>query len=411
MSEVIPPLSVPTLLQLLRPVTSWHALGVKLDIPAQQLDDVARSLSHEGSERCKAEIFELWLRRLPDVGWEDMVDALEKTSHHKLAGELRKVLKLQPAAVVNCSSPSDLQEMFSVLVEAVKRLLEEGEVKIKSVLRCLKKNLNVRLSHTPSDMEELFHTVAPYFSPFNPYLLACLVQKFSTMHRAVQDRLEQYNQCLDKFCLDTTMKQLAEFTVQSQSSLDLGKLGNKWSKATVVMLEVASCWLPVSIDEFHLLVSGIFLRNEKLFNHMTVKCCHNSLLVSWFVPESSVKLLCSLTRERLQMMKLIGISHLAIHDTIIMHYNSNNLTDFDMGLIEAVRAMDKEAINLLLKLGADPSQPDKQGNTALAISRRTESCDSILQLLGGRSLKGKRDNCCQQCEKYMLPLCTGLVSS
>ena len=395
MSDRTPCLSVPNLLQLLRPVTSWHALGVQLDVPAHELDSIARSLSHEGCERCKAELFGLWLRRRPSVGWEDMVDALEKTRHHKLAGELRKLLKLPPASVVACNSPSDLQEMFSALVEAVKRLLEEGEVKVKSVLRCLKKNLNVRLSHTPSDMEELFHTVAPHYSPLNPCLLGCLVRKFCSMHGAVQDRIEHYNRCLESFCQVTTMRQMAESSLQLRSSPDLAELGNKWSKAAVVTLEVTNCWVPVSVHNFHSLVSGLFPQNDKLFNHVTVKCCRKSLVVTWLVPESSTKLLCSLARERLQTMKLMGVLHLAIHDTTVMHYNSSNLDDFDTGLMAAVRAMDNEAIDLLLKLGADPNRQDEQGNTALTISRKNESYDIVLRLLGAQvgasSLKGRRD--------------------
>lgn len=385
MSDRMPRLSVLGLLQVLRPVTSWHALGLHLNVPAHQLDDIARRLSHEGSERCKAELFQLLLRKLPSVGWEEVIAALEKTSQHKLAGELKEKLEIQAAIVFKCSSADDLQADFSSLVKTVKRLLKEGEVKVKSVQRCLKKSLNIRHSHTPQSIKELFDMIAPHFSPVNPYLLVCLIQKFCTMHGEVQHQLKLYNQCLEEFCYSTTMEQFAHFPLQSDSSSDVAK---PWGKAAVVSLEVVGCWIPVSVHQFHFLLSKMFPKNDKMFNHMTVRCCRNSLRISWLVPESSVRLLRSLAREKVHMMELVGVLFLAIDGTMVMQENSN-LTDFDLGLMEAVQAVDKEAISLLLKLGADPSRQDTQGNTALMVARKNESYDTVLQLLRESTQKGR----------------------
>ena len=84
------PLSVVLLLKELRQVTDWHMLGLYLEIPPQELNKIRQQFLSEGVERCKAELFDLWLRRNPNASWDNVASALEQEGEAVLASGIRK---------------------------------------------------------------------------------------------------------------------------------------------------------------------------------------------------------------------------------------------------------------------------------------------------------------------------------
>ena len=85
------PLSVVLLLKELRQVTDWHMLGLYLEIPPHELKIIRQQFFSEGVERCKAELFDLWLRRNSNASWEKVVSALEQAEETVLANAVRKI--------------------------------------------------------------------------------------------------------------------------------------------------------------------------------------------------------------------------------------------------------------------------------------------------------------------------------
>ena len=45
---------------------------------------------HQGNERRKQEMLDLWLRRKPDAGWRDVVSALAQMEENRVAESIRQ---------------------------------------------------------------------------------------------------------------------------------------------------------------------------------------------------------------------------------------------------------------------------------------------------------------------------------
>ena len=72
----------------LKTVTDWHQLGINLGLPTYKLMQIERD--HQGNERRKQEMLDLWLRRKPDAGWGDVVSALKKMDENAVAERIRQ---------------------------------------------------------------------------------------------------------------------------------------------------------------------------------------------------------------------------------------------------------------------------------------------------------------------------------
>lgn len=77
------------ILEETKKLVDWHTLGIHLKLQKEELDDIERRFSSQGSKRCKTELFDLWKKRDPDASWERLAWALEKCGETVLAGEIR----------------------------------------------------------------------------------------------------------------------------------------------------------------------------------------------------------------------------------------------------------------------------------------------------------------------------------
>ena len=72
----------------LKTVTDWHLLGINLGLQTYELLQIERD--HQGNERQKREMLDLWLRRTPDAGWKDVVSALKEMKENRVAESIRR---------------------------------------------------------------------------------------------------------------------------------------------------------------------------------------------------------------------------------------------------------------------------------------------------------------------------------
>ena len=79
-------LNVRLLVTKVQKIADWFMLGVHLGVPNEELNKIDQrfSVSH-GVERCKASMFDLWLRRNPSARWDDVASALEQLNEVALA--------------------------------------------------------------------------------------------------------------------------------------------------------------------------------------------------------------------------------------------------------------------------------------------------------------------------------------
>ena len=63
-------------------VTDWYMLGLYMGVPSKDLSHIERQFSSQRSARCRAELFDVWMKRTPNASWELIAAALH--------GEIRR---------------------------------------------------------------------------------------------------------------------------------------------------------------------------------------------------------------------------------------------------------------------------------------------------------------------------------
>ena len=72
----------------LKLVTDWYQLGIYLGLQTHELIQIERD--HQGNERRKQKMLDLWLRRKPDAGWTDVVSVLQQNEENRVAERIRQ---------------------------------------------------------------------------------------------------------------------------------------------------------------------------------------------------------------------------------------------------------------------------------------------------------------------------------
>ena len=79
-------------------VSDWYMLGLYMGVPREDLSHIEKQFSGHGSARCRAELFNVWMKRTPNASWELIAAALEKLGETVLAEKVRKRCSVLPAA-------------------------------------------------------------------------------------------------------------------------------------------------------------------------------------------------------------------------------------------------------------------------------------------------------------------------
>ena len=66
-------------------VTDWYMLGLYMGVPQKDLAHIEKQTSSQGSARCRAELFGVWMKRTPNASWELIAAALGKLGENVLA--------------------------------------------------------------------------------------------------------------------------------------------------------------------------------------------------------------------------------------------------------------------------------------------------------------------------------------
>ena len=74
----------------LQSVTNWYQLGIHLGLETHELDMVQMDYAHQGNDRQRLQMLDLWLQRTPNATWEDVVRALELIGRNRVAENIRQ---------------------------------------------------------------------------------------------------------------------------------------------------------------------------------------------------------------------------------------------------------------------------------------------------------------------------------
>ena len=385
-------LNVRSFLTRVQKIADWFMLGVYLGVPNEELNKIDQrfSVSH-GVERCKAELFDLWLRRNPSARWDDVASALEQLNEVALASELRALCRISSPANSSNVTPlhsralpdhglqeqekvtvdlskstvkqfARLESKFASLVCNVKTTTEEKRV-LPGKLHCfleVRLNQKIEISLNTS-ITNLFEYIAPYYCFLNTTLLENIIEEF--LGEPLQQQLDEYEALLEEFTSSTKISLLKK--------IDLNTL-TQHKEMPLVILKLAGRCLDVTIKRFQELVKHIFGEESNTLSNIQVK--HGCIRITWITRESAVPTLTALAKEKIHFMKHVGIMRLTVREITIFEqpgteeeWEEDNSSSEDY-LVQSVFSGCTEAVKFLLKAGTDPNQQDANGTSVLGLA-------------------------------------------
>ena len=361
-------------------VTDWYMLGLYMGVPPKDLTYIEKQSSGQGSARCRAELFGVWMKRTPNASWELIAAALVKLGETVLAEKVRtRYAALVPSKSSASSTVrvvldeslvvdlSTLEREFAFLVTNLKMTLKGTKVSLKELESFLdiRLDLDGELSQVAS-IDDLLQQIRPHFCLFNIVILKDIIEKF--IGNPLKQQLEKYESQLKKFIETATLFLLkgVEFLSQS-SSVDMPK----------VIFKLTGFWPNVTIKRFQRFVDHVFEANSSVLTHIQVK--QGCICVTWYARKSAIPSLVAQAQEKVRFMRHVGVLSLFIGDTVILEQEESE-TDLSSALIQAITAECTEAVEFLLFLGADPNCTTTNETTPLILACGNNSI-SIAKLL------------------------------
>ena len=387
-SSMTSSLNVRLIVTKVQKIADWFMLGVHLGVPKEELNKIDQQFLSQGVERCKAELFDLWLRQNPSARWDDVASALEQLNEKALASELRALGRISSPVLPCLATPvpvdEQTQEQETVRVELGKstvRTFARLESKFASLVCNVKTTtkkkgilpeklhsfLEVRLDQkieffSSTTVSDLFESITPYYCFLNTTLLENIIDEF--LGEPLQQQLDEYESSLEDFTSSTKISGLLE-------EIDL-KTVAQHKGMPLVVLKLAGRCLDVTIKRFQELVRYIFGKKSSTLSNIQVE--DGCICITWNTRESVVPSLTALANEKIQFMKLVGILRLTVGEVTIFEQlgteeeweeDNSSLEDH---LVQSVTSGCTEAVEFLLKTGADPSNLDAYGRCVLGIA-------------------------------------------
>ena len=363
--------------------TDWYMLGLYMKIPSKDLSLIEKQFSCGGPTRCKAELFNVWMKRTPNASWELIAAALDKLGETVLAEQVRRRClsvtahaSIAPSAVKvvieenHVEQFTTLEMKFTELVIDLEDSLEEKNISLTKLKRFLELRLDLdeELPQVTS-ISDLLQQIKPHFSLFNTVILKDIVEKF--VGEPLKEQLREYKSKVEEFTVTTTMSLLKEVEFLDQySSADMPQ----------VIFKLTGFWPSVTIKRFQRFVDHVFEANSSALTHIRVK--QGCICVTWYARKSAIASLAARAQEKVLFMRHAGVLSLSVGDTVILEQEETEEeeTDLSSALIQAITADCTEAVEFLLFLGADPNYTSANGATPLILACRNNSI-SIAKLL------------------------------
>ena len=395
MSELFE-LSLSNFLEQTAEATDWYLLGVFMKIPPKDLSLIEKQYSSGGSARCKAELFNVWMKRTPNASWELIAAALEKLGETVLVEKIRKrctssILASQSQITDQIiSTPSSasstvrvvldkslvvlfstLEREFAVVVKNLEVLLKKKKVPLMELERFLDIRLDLDGELSPvTSIDDLLKKIRPHFCLFNTVILKDIVEEF--VGKPLKQQLEKYECQLKEFTKTAEISLLKKVEFVSQyTSTDMPQ----------VIFKLTGFWPSVTIKRFQRFVDHIFEANLSALTHIRVK--QGCICVTWYARKSAIPSLAARAQEKVLFMRHVGVLSLSVGDTVILEQEETEEeeTDLSSALIQAITADCTEAVEFLLFLGADPNCTSTNGTTPLILACRNNNSIGIVKLL------------------------------
>ena len=403
-----------SLIEELQIVIKWEFLGLFIGIPDNELTKIRNQFfATEGIEKCKLELYKLWLNKGKNASWESVAEALDKIDHGALADCIRRkyssvlhdlvpaVSIMSPPEVkstdeVDSSKPNQVGSMTKAVPVVVKRQLVKSLEELEETFATLVVKTQKAFMEDPSLLPLLIRYVKTRFSgkgnlsglssnaTYNDVFdvlgqhLHCLQVKplLKIVEILPQGPLivdvKQYESDLVKYKKSTMLKDLID-VIKSK------KLGQ--SDMTPIVMKLGRFWLDVTIANFELLIQMQF---EEMDDFLYISSITDGCVCVTFSTltnaTSNIELKAS---NNFSFLKSVGIAFIMVDDREIFRTDLENVKNITLNKAFQVsfECQSLSAIELLLAISAkqkllNPSEwsavthkaskmSDKQGMTVL----------------------------------------------
>lgn len=367
---------LPELLNNLESIVDWYLMGTLLKVHERHLKSIqAQYLLSFGIERCKIETLTLWLNSLPpallnhDHIWREIIAVLEAMNEGKQAREVKhKYFQLTDTHVLLPSAPHDapecskndmkvnvnhdivekfnkLQARFATLVVDTMKMMEDPHyhISLKDANRFVNQRFN-RFYQEPKNVDEFFNNVQNDCSCFSYFLLKELIERYfpnTLLYQCMIDYVDDFI----AFASSTQLKNL----------IGIIKTNTSCSLLQTVKLKLDNFWDDITVERFQKFVNLLLPRDGITLSNIQVT--PGCLCVSWSVTHSVIPSILEQVKEKVHIMKYLGIICLTIGATKVFDTEGRNFcSDINSAFTLAIKDNQSEPITFLCSI-IDTSTP------------------------------------------------------
>ena len=369
----------------------WYDLGIFLGISTHELDIIGKYHGSEGTERCLIELFKCFQSRTKPVSWNDITDALTKMHNNNLADQIshQYVQKMASFSQVSpCVEQEDKEERcdskvmesgrvsetydhkriyidnsitrefneiitsFASLVLEIRRVLLKKSVSIHDIQVVLQEVYELEpLSTEVATLEKVFTRMRQHYCFLNYHILKCLVDKFLSNEKPLQQLLKSYTDKLANFKESAKIKHLMKLIKEER---DLR--GNH----RIIELKTTDFWGNVTVKKFERLARLIF---ENLYACAAqIRIEDGCICVSWVIPDIDTSVLDTVSPD---LLKVVGVISLKIDDKVLYEGPNEGCHILESAFLQAVELGNVIAVELLLAVGCETSLHMPTGELAI----------------------------------------------
>ena len=390
---LFPPPNIRLLTGRLSHLVNWYNFGVLLGVPTHILQKIEKEHPFS-STRCKAELFDYWLKNCEDPTWFRVAESLYEAGEQELYQEInkefcgigcdndREIAALKPQNVVTITDEdklaSSLESMlakFASLVVEIRTSLEICQTRFDDILQFTCEFLCIKLQQEPKTLFKFFEQLRPHYCFLNYKVLKVIVNNF--VKESMEHRLVEYGAQVEVWLKSTTV---AEFKVALEQKVEQPEnLSDSLCPVMPVIIRLQGDWLPVMVHKLNKLLEYVFKHKRSILSR--IKVVTGSVIVRLTAPHHELLPLLALSSKVVSNSSFLGIISIQIGRVVMQLQHVNLAFSFKRSLFVATTFGDHSAVVALCMLGIVDTNINVMGAIPLTYASQTGNTAIVSTLL------------------------------
>lgn len=391
LDTLFPPPNIRLLTGRLSHLVDWYNFGVLLGVPTRVLDKIEKE--HPASlTRCKAELFDYWLKNCENPTWFRVAESLYEAGEQELYQEINKefcgigcdtnhaALKPQNVVMITdedklASSLESMLAKFASLVVEIRTSLEMCQTRFDDILQFTCEFLCIKLQQEPKTLFKFFEQLRPHYCFLNYKVLKVIVNSF--VKESMEHRLVEYGAQVEVWLKSTTV---AEFKVALEQKVEQPEnVSDSLCPVMPVIIRLKGEWLPVMVHKLNKLLEYIFKHKRSILSH--IKVVTGSVIVRLTAPHHELLPLLALSSKVVSNSSFLGIISIQIGRVVMQLQHVDSAFSFNRSLFTAVKLGVHSAVVALCMLGIADTNINVMGAIPLTYASQTGDTAMVSTLL------------------------------